>query len=171
MADILGGLWFSAWKDIESLLSLGASKVETLNASFKLHSHLTFALLLVSSGLLELAKFAGKPIQCRGSGNDELDSIGASFCWTSSTYVIAENDTWAVENVGRGLGKVEDGDKRFWVSYYQWTPWVLLLLAFAFYLPRWIWWQLECGALHSIVKAFINVKLANLPRAELNAIV
>ncbi len=39
-----------------------------------------------------------------------------------------------------GLGNerrcLKDGGCQFWLSYYQWTAWVLLLLAFGFYLPR-----------------------------------
>jgi hypothetical protein len=53
-----------------------------------------------------------------------------NYCWISNTYYIPSNDTIPHSKFDR---------KQSEISYYQWTPLILLVFAFGFYFPRILW--------------------------------
>ena len=40
-------------------------------------------------------------------------------------------------------GPIEDGDETVYHAYYQWVPLMLMFQALCFYMPHWIWKQLD----------------------------
>ena len=55
-----------------------------------------------------------------------------SQSWVSSTYNIPMNED---------IPHNESDRKEKMLKYYQWTPFILLLQAMLFYLPRMIWYK------------------------------
>ena len=43
------------------------------------------------------------------------------------------------------LGPIEEGDETVYHAYYQWVPLMLMFQAICFYMPHWIWKQLDNG--------------------------
>jgi len=76
-----------------------------------------------------------------------------SYCWIMSTFTLPRH--WEgqqnVDWIHPGVGPVEEGEERIYHAYYQWVPFMLFFQAACFYLPHWIWKQLEGGKLNNIV--------------------
>lgn len=53
-----------------------------------------------------------------------------SYCWIANTYYVPSNETVPHSTNAR---------ERAEIGYYQWTPFIFLLCAFFFYLPRMLW--------------------------------
>ena len=66
------------------------------------------------------------PAQFHGSYSKYTEN----YCWISNTYYVPTNETLPASAAER---------TRREISYYQWAPFILLLCAFFFYLPRMLW--------------------------------
>jgi len=76
------------------------------------------------------------------------------YCWIMSTFTLPKHFTGeqGVDFIHHGVGPEEEGeDERLYHAYFQWVPLFLSFQAAMFYLPHWIWKQLEGGRLKCIV--------------------
>ncbi|VDK41924.1 unnamed protein product [Anisakis simplex] len=98
----------------------------------RLHYYYTSTFLLVTAVLISLKMFGGRPIECwvpaeYKGGWEEYTEM---FCWARNTYWVSfEEDLPEDFNIR----------KQRMVSYYQWTPFFLVICAFFFYSPCLIW--------------------------------
>eukprot|EP00095_Tigriopus_kingsejongensis_P010951 maker-scaffold129_size324999-snap-gene-0.13 protein:Tk10951 transcript:maker-scaffold129_size324999-snap-gene-0.13-mRNA-1 annotation:"innexin shaking-b isoform x1" len=167
MANLLNVLVTDNLQHIQSFFipeETGVQKLDTLDLVFKLYTSGTVVFLILASGLLQIEQFAGSPIQCVHSTDDPegLQVVATGSCWTNSTFVSTKVANWQdPELFGFGSDRCDSGsdrDCKFRLNYYQWTAFALLIQAWVFYLPRWIWNQCESGTLGSMVRAFSNLK-------------
>ncbi|PAV77906.1 hypothetical protein WR25_14001 [Diploscapter pachys] len=99
--------------------------------SDRLHYYYTTTFLLLTAVLISLKMFGGRPIECwlpaeyRSSWEDYTEM----YCWAKNTYYAPlEGD----------LPEVSHRDRTM-VSYYQWVPFFLVIVAFMFYSPCLLW--------------------------------
>lgn len=98
----------------------------------RLNHRYTVGIIVFFAVVVTASQYSGKPINCWVPGHftGNYNSYADDICWVSSTYnVPLEEDLPNDENVRK--------DKM--LKYYQWTPFILLLMAMLFYLPRMIW--------------------------------
>uniref|UniRef100_A0A0N5AP55 Innexin n=1 Tax=Syphacia muris TaxID=451379 RepID=A0A0N5AP55_9BILA len=98
----------------------------------RLHYYYTSTFLLVTAVLISLKMFGGRPIECwvpaeyKGGWEDYTEM----FCWARSTYWVSFEESIPE--------KIDARESRM-ISYYQWTPFFLVICAFFFYSPCLIW--------------------------------
>ncbi|KHN71734.1 Innexin-10 [Toxocara canis] len=98
----------------------------------RLHYYYTSTFLLVTAVLISLKMFGGRPIECwvpaeyKGGWEDYTEM----FCWARSTYWVSFD-----EDIPEDISAREER----MVSYYQWTPFFLVICAFFFYSPCLVW--------------------------------
>ncbi|CAD5209187.1 unnamed protein product [Bursaphelenchus xylophilus] len=98
----------------------------------RMHYYYTSTFLLVTAVLISLKMFGGRPLECfmpaefRSSWEDYTEI----FCWASNTYWVDKEEMFP-ESTDRRQERM--------ISYYQWSPFFLVLCAFLFYSPCLIW--------------------------------
>ena len=96
-------------------------------------SHRYSVLVLVTFAVvLSLQQYVGKPITCwvpkEFTGSHK--KYANSYCWVKNTYFLPLEEE---------IPKHHEDDKRREIIYYQWMPFILLSMAFMFYLPHFVW--------------------------------
>jgi len=127
------------------------------NFVFRLHYQFTFLILWVASMMVIGSQYidtSGSAIQCmidKGIGIE--GKIINNYCWIMSTYTLPRHHQGirGVDYIHPGVGPMEDGEEKVYHAYYQWVPFMLFFQAACFYLPHWIWKQLDGGMLENIV--------------------
>jgi len=145
----------------------------TDNAVFKLHYRVTVA-ILIGSSLVGVAKqYFGDPINCQtasGVSSKVLDD----YCWIHSTFHLRTEFQGTVGCLvdpelmlsKRSFATGSDFYDRMTISstsqtfstatpdtsFYQWVPFLLILQASLFYIPRKIWKSCEGGLMESFGK-------------------
>ncbi|OWF49229.1 innexin unc-9-like [Mizuhopecten yessoensis] len=122
---------------LDSLLGpLGAYEeprtVHDNNYIDRLSHHYTIMLLFFFSTYLTTEEYVGDPIQCWCPAHFtevEVDYTNA-VCWVSNTYYIPFT---------RVIPPQYELRATYEITYYQWTPIILLLMALTMYLPRMFW--------------------------------
>jgi len=142
------------------------------NVVFKLHYRVTVA-ILIGSSLIGVAKqYFGDPINCQtasGVNSKVLDD----YCWIHSTFhirneyqgnvgCIVDPELVLAQQSYSGMSLYYDAAPRLPpspsspltsstpdTSFYQWVPFVLVLQAALFYIPRKIWKTCEGGLIAS----------------------
>jgi hypothetical protein len=123
---------------------------------FFLHYRVTFLLLWVAAVMVTSVEYidsGGSAIQCmQDVTGDEATPVPGdilnSFCWIMSTYTVSgQGRDWPHE----GVGPVRAGEEVVRHAYYQWVPFMLFLQGVCFYLPHWVWKQLEGGMMENLV--------------------
>ncbi|XP_017463331.1 PREDICTED: innexin inx3-like, partial [Rhagoletis zephyria] len=84
-----------------------------------------------------------------------------TFCWITYTFTIPgqQHRQIGTDVAAHGLGN-EFGQEKRYHSYYQWVPFVLFLQGLMFYVPHWIWKNLEDGKMRNItegLRGFITI--------------
>ena len=95
--------------------------------------------------------FLGNPIICNSSG------LIQSYCWIQGMWTIKEKDNLYNHGTGvqahPGVGVFNpDRHEKVFHRFYQWVPFVLLISAFVFYLPRYLWTIADDGRMAHICK-------------------
>uniref|UniRef100_A0A914C4W0 Innexin n=1 Tax=Acrobeloides nanus TaxID=290746 RepID=A0A914C4W0_9BILA len=74
----------------------------------------------------------GKPIECwlPAEYKDSWEDYTEIYCWARNTYWVSFHANIPVEEQNR---------ENHMISYYQWTPFFLVICAFMFYFPCLIW--------------------------------
>lgn len=102
----------------------------------RLNHKYTVAIIVFFAVVVTASQYSGKPINCWVPGHftGNYGSYADDICWVSSTYNIPMEDELPAEESVR---------KEKMLKYYQWTPFILLLMAMLFYFPRMIWRSLN----------------------------
>ncbi|UJR21619.1 hypothetical protein I4U23_024697 [Adineta vaga] len=98
----------------------------------KINYKYTVALLVLFATIIATKQFDDERIECWNRANFIKPYVQYTnqICYISSTYYIDKNQT-IPEDIHKRM------DRK--LNYYQWTPFILLLMALFFYLPRLIW--------------------------------
>ncbi|XP_021946292.1 innexin inx2 [Folsomia candida] len=129
------------------------------NSVFRLHSHVTFIFLVLSSGLVFVQQLLGTHIKCLLPGlqdDDDADlrtSAVTTYCFITGTYTVPDldsNQLYAHHGVGT---HIEGQTTQKFHHYFQWVPFILLFLGVIFRLPYLLWRFWEKQKLQS----FLNI--------------
>lgn len=104
----------------------------------RLHFESTVWLLILFAMFIGGKQHFGQPIQCmmpthmdRGAWT----SYGQYYCFITNTYRLTYNKTIPNAAVRSQLREKEGVT----LAYYQWVPYFLVIQAFCFYIPSWLW--------------------------------
>ncbi|KAK4312375.1 hypothetical protein Pmani_016197 [Petrolisthes manimaculis] len=122
------------------------------NAVFHLHYRVTFLIFIISGALVTAKEFVGTPIQCIVPKVVPKNVLN-TFCYIMATFSVPRH--WEKplgEGVAyAGVGLAEEDDEIVYHAYYQWVPFMLVLQAVLFYLPHYLWKNLEGGIFSTII--------------------
>ncbi|CAI4229928.1 unnamed protein product [Auanema sp. JU1783] len=98
----------------------------------RLNYVITNYILLVCASLIFANNYVGEPLQCwvPKQWNGVWEKFSEQYCFIENTYFTSMNDTNLPAEHRR-----EDKE----MIYYQWVPFILVLMALFFYLPRAVW--------------------------------
>merc|ERR1712018_770599 len=120
-------------------------EVDRDNTVFKLFSRASFALCLVAAILVAATNYIGDPIKCIQSGDIPQDVI-EEYCWIHGTTKIPDDYKNLYENgcyqEQKRNGKPLEPES---IGWYQWVFFMLIINAFIFKLPHYIWKSFERG--------------------------
>ncbi|KAL3112961.1 hypothetical protein niasHT_013426 [Heterodera trifolii] len=118
----------------------------------RLHYYYTTTFLLIFAVLISLKMFGGSPIECwlpsefKPSWQDYTDQspfalplFGMSTYFVPRFNAVSSDGSKHLDGVG-AFGTENIGET---LSYYQWTPFFLILCAFCFYSPCLLWRKLS----------------------------
>lgn len=134
-------------------------KAQVDNAVFHLHYRVTFVIFIVSGALVTAKEFIGGPIDC--IAKNVPSKVLNTFCFIMSTFSVPKywdqplGDGAPYPGVGPGL----EEDEIVYHAYYQWVPFVLVLQAIMFYVPRYLWKNMEGGLFTTILAGLDKVTL------------
>ncbi|XP_051168211.1 innexin inx2-like [Leptopilina boulardi] len=116
------------------------------NVVFRLYTRVTVLFLASCSALLTFKTYFGNPINCFISTNSQIPKEAInSFCWVTSTAIVAEKTQGirGIDNVGLGMRPSQNDSDLIEQQYYKWVCLFLGLQALMFYIPRalWIVWE------------------------------
>ncbi|CAD6197188.1 unnamed protein product [Caenorhabditis auriculariae] len=135
--------------------------------SDRLHYYYTTTFLLLTAVLISLKMFGGRPIECwlPAEYKSSWEDYTEMYCWARNTYFAAFDDE---------LPEVSRRENTM-VSYYQWVPFFLVVVAFMFYSPCLLWRLLydKSGIRLKDIMGFANDKSNVQPaqrRANINGL-
>lgn len=114
---------------------LQIKRVNIYDIIFTLHSKCTLVILLVFSVMLSARQYFGDPIYCMT--DMKFIQFVHSYCWTFGTFIIPNTMTDSRKSVA--VGVTPNGLERLTLRYYQWVVIAILMEAFIFYLPSYLW--------------------------------
>lgn len=118
------------------------------NMIFRFHYRITSAILFACCIIVTANNLIGEPINCL-SDNAVPTHVINTFCWITHTFSMPTTLSHPIQEVAHpGLGG-DVGEKRYH-SYYQWVPFMLFFQGVLFYVPHWMWKQLEEGKVRMI---------------------
>ncbi|CAI5438937.1 unnamed protein product [Caenorhabditis angaria] len=136
--------------------------------SDRLHYYYTTTFLLLTAVLISLKMFGGRPIECwlPAEYKSSWEDYTEMYCWARNTYFTPFQED--------NLPEVVERDHSV-VSYYQWVPFFLVIVAFMFYAPCLIWRLLydKSGIRLKDIMGFANDKANVVPaqrRANINGL-
>ncbi|XP_054723501.1 innexin shaking-B-like [Uloborus diversus] len=106
---------------------------------FRLHSRVTFLLLMFCCFLVSTSIFSGTKISCHSNAPSEIRvSVLESYCWAASTYSVSSAylDEVGVEASHPGISSSESESEYIYRNYYQYLHLVLFIQAMLFYFPH-----------------------------------
>ncbi|XP_051167414.1 innexin inx2-like [Leptopilina boulardi] len=116
------------------------------NVVFRIYTRATVLFLTLCSALLTFKTYFGNPINCFRTENSNIpiEAIN-SFCWVTSTAIVAEKTPGikGIDNAGLGMRPSQNESDLIEQQYYKWVCLFLGLQALMFYIPRalWIVWE------------------------------
>ncbi|KAK3928518.1 Innexin inx2 [Frankliniella fusca] len=156
-------------KDLDSLKTvIKPEKVCIDNKIFKLHTKLTFILLVGFSLALTCKQYVGEPIECVVHKEPLSKEVMNSYCWIHSTFTVPK---WIDGRIGKdvshpGVSSYTDRDEIKYHSYYQWVCFVLFFQAVLFYIPRYLWKTWERGLIKNMLQSLGNPVLDEETRTK-----
>ncbi|KAI1727026.1 innexin domain-containing protein [Ditylenchus destructor] len=98
----------------------------------RLHYYYTTTFLLVTSVLISLKMYGGRPIECwmPAEYQSSWQEYTEIYCFSMNTYFTPFGKQIPLENEER---------EQNMISYYQWTPFFLVTCAMLFYSPCLVW--------------------------------
>ncbi|KAK3866951.1 hypothetical protein Pcinc_027539 [Petrolisthes cinctipes] len=121
------------------------------NSVFYLHYRISFVIFVICGALVTAKEFVGNPIQCISKAVP-MHALN-TYCYIKSTFSVLRHWTTPHEDGSAypGVGAHDDEDQVVFHAYYQWVPFVLVLQAIMFYVPRYLWKTLEGGLFTTII--------------------
>ena len=103
----------------------------------RLSSRYTVVILVGFAILVGMSSYVRNPITCWSPNqfSSSKTRFASDYCWVKNTYYLP----WEKE-------VPKESEKRQWITYYQWIPFILLAQAVLFYLPSVIWHGLNSKA-------------------------
>ena len=98
----------------------------------RLHHFYTAIILVVFAVVVTLFQYIGNPVTCWADAEFQGGWIKYmnNFCWVKNTYFLPfENE----------IPREYEPELRREIVYYQWTPFLFLVMALGFYLPNLVW--------------------------------
>jgi len=131
------------------------------NFIFRLHYQFTFGILAIATVLVTSYAYIdtkGSAIQCMVDKGQVPGPVINNYCWISATFTLPKHFEGAQNEqfIHHGVGPDVEGDEKIYHAYYQWVPLMLSMQAAMFYLPHWIWKQLEGGRFDLIIAGLNN---------------
>ncbi|XP_036354405.1 innexin unc-9 isoform X1 [Octopus sinensis] len=122
IGSILGG--FMSWSRLRG--STNDDWGDRLNHLWTVFLLVLFAIVVTTT------QYVGDPIHCWAPAEfpGHYVEYVKSYCWISNTYYISMNDIIPTDITARSDAEI---------TYYQWTPLILLFMAFLFKFPNIIW--------------------------------
>jgi len=130
----MAGKLFGAAQGLPWIKSLTATNDD--EHADRLNHRYTVGILMIFAVLATGAPIAFNRITCWVPAQfvGAYSTYTNNYCWISNTYYIPSNVTVPHSKYAR---------ERAEIGYYQWTPFIILLMALFFYLPRLIWRSLS----------------------------
>ncbi|CAF3362030.1 unnamed protein product [Rotaria socialis] len=122
----------------EAFRKLGSPDIKNDDFYDRLSRKYSFILLGVSFLIISTSTFVGQPINCYTQNiPSSYVSYINSVCWIESSYYLPMDQPLPTRN---------EKDP-FKILYYQWIPFILLTMMFFFYIPGFLWRNLNksCG--------------------------
>ncbi|KAI0980855.1 hypothetical protein GJ496_004645 [Pomphorhynchus laevis] len=144
--------------------SIGSAKVRNDDIYDRLNRRYSVFVLGILLVVVTSSQLVGKPLNiiscwCPAEFTGEMVKYANSLCWSKSTYYIPEE---------RSL-PLRDQRRPPHISYYQWVPFILLIQIFLFYLPGFLWRNLNKFSSidsKSIMFQVMKLDVADSKRAE-----
>ena len=121
------------WQFIEVFKKIAGNGVEDDDWTDRLSRRQTIIILLIFCILVGSSQFVGSPISCwcPAHFSGSMTSYANSICWIANTYYVPLADNSKLPG--------PNDAKEFRINYYQWVPFILVTMAFLFYVPFAIW--------------------------------
>jgi hypothetical protein len=121
------------WQFIEVFKKIAGNGVEDDDWTDRLSRRHTIIILLIFCILVGSSQFVGSPISCwcPAQFSGSMTSYANSICWIANTYYVPLADDTKLPG--------PNGPKEYRINYYQWVPFILVTMAFLFYVPFAIW--------------------------------
>jgi len=144
---------------------LQIKRITSDNYVFQLFYKHTIAIHVAFVVILGWSQYFGNPIICNSSG------LIQSYCWIQGMWTIKEKDNLYNHGTGvqahPGVGVFNpDRHEKVFHRFYQWVPFVLLISAFVFYLPRYLWTIADDGRMAHICKDMQDQAVENDEQEE-----
>ncbi|KAL3093297.1 hypothetical protein niasHS_005192 [Heterodera schachtii] len=127
----------------------------------RLNYYYTTTFLLVTSVLISLKMYGGRPIECwmPAEYQSSWQEYTEIYCFSMNTYYAPFT---------AGIPSDYEDRKRNMISYYQWSPFFLVICAFLFYSPCLIWRVLytKSGIRINEIIAFANDRSNIQPKSR-----
>jgi len=123
----------------------------------RMHSVLTVGILGATTVILTLNSYVGDPIECEIGKDDNKDKVyGDTFCWIYGPRTKIHTSTGRCDHnmvFQDDVGPAGSGKEWTFRShqFYQWINMTLIMQALFFYLPGWIWGQVEGDRVANVV--------------------
>ncbi|KAK3854892.1 hypothetical protein Pcinc_038672 [Petrolisthes cinctipes] len=124
---------------------------------FRLHYHYTYGLFQLCALLTTLYNTIGKKISCMpGISSGSFKAAVDNYCFIMGTFTVDRLHTGEHtpgEDIAHpGVGPQQPGDTVTYHTYYQWVPFVLFFQGVMFYVPHWLWKNLEGGLFRQVIQ-------------------
>ena len=126
------------WQFIEVFKKIAGNGVEDDDWSDRLSRRQTIIILIIFCILVGSSQFVGSPIACWTPAHfsGSMTTYANSICWIANTYYVP---LVGEEHKTKLPGPSEV--RQFRINYYQWVPFILVSMAFFFYVP-FVFWRL-----------------------------
>jgi len=166
----MGSDLFSLFKPVLAGLEESKKKKKPRpdNAVFRLHYQMTFLMLGGATLMITSYNFIdskGSAIQCMTDKNAAPTKIINNYCWIMSTFTLPKHYTESEDDpvpLHLGVGPAHPDDEKVYHQYYQWVPLFFMTQAIMFYLPHWVWKQLEGDRLYKIMDGLQDPECENI---------
>ncbi|CAF0743610.1 unnamed protein product [Didymodactylos carnosus] len=142
-------LRFDAYALIRHYCGFGRNDDDFVDRLSRHYSVLIFSMFII---IVSSVQFVGKPISCwtPASFTDSHISYADFICWISSTYYVSTESEIPYP----------DEHREHSIIFYQYIPFLLMLQAFGFFFPGFLWRSLSKKIGFSIQKYIDNLNLS-----------